>query len=196
MAGLRGRGKRKIQSLGGLHEGKTTRWGYTPPGVPGSSVAPREGGHHVAREPAQLLLELCRREALGPVDHALVQTRIPALDLANGLDHLGGPSHEPRLLLHALAQGRHARGRARGAPRAALLVRVAHESERSEPLVALVVRGLEAADRLLARVGEVEAHAPAEVLAEGLGPPVTGARVVVGARDLVEHLLAVQGHHR
>src|SRR4029453_5338914 len=33
MDGLRGREKRKIQSLGGLHEGKTTRWGYTPRGL-------------------------------------------------------------------------------------------------------------------------------------------------------------------
>ena len=44
MAGLRGREKRKIQSLGGLHEGKTTPWGYTPWGSPSPQRRPVKAG--------------------------------------------------------------------------------------------------------------------------------------------------------
>ena len=57
------------------------------------------------------------------------------------------------------------------APRPALVVRVADEAERREPLVALVVSGLDAPDGLLLRLRHVEAEAEAEILAELLRRP-------------------------
>src|SRR5262245_36891183 len=98
-----------------------------------------EGGHHVAGEPAQLLGELARREALGPVDHEVLEAGILGLDRLDPGDDVLGWTAEPGLLLDAVGQVRHARGRAGRAPGAALLVGVAHEAERREPLVALVV---------------------------------------------------------
>ena len=44
MDGLRGREKRKIQSLGGPYEGKTTRWGYTPRGLLPVQLLPAKAG--------------------------------------------------------------------------------------------------------------------------------------------------------
>src|SRR5580765_2919336 len=111
----------------------------------GSADSAAQRRHDVPREPAQLLLELFWREALGPVDHEVLQTRIPGLDGLDAFDHVLRRAAEPGLLLDAVGQRRDARGRARRAPRAALLVGVAHESEWREPFVALVVRGLDAA---------------------------------------------------
>src|SRR5262245_33248629 len=129
------------------------------------------------------------------MEHDLLETRIARLDFLDRVDDLLGGPAEPRLLLDALAQRRHARGGARRAPWPPLRVGVAHEAERREPLVALVVRGLEAGDRLLLRVGQIEAHPPAEVLAER--QPSAGARggVAVGVKDLVHEPLAVERDH-
>src|SRR3990170_5460017 len=184
MTRLRGREKRKIQSLGGSHEGRTTGRGYTPLGLPG----PPEGGHDVPREPGELLAELARRNALGPVDYHLVEPRVLGLDLADGLDHLRRPAAEPRFLLDAVTERGNARWRAGRAPGAALFVGIAHEAERREPLVALVVRRLQAPHRLLLRVGQKDAHAPDEVLAELLRAAVARAGVAVGGRRLLEDL--------
>ena len=194
---LRGREKGKIQSLGGLHEGETTRWGYTPGGSPRPLAPSGEGGHHVPREPAELLLELGGRDALGPVDHAsgrgpdsFASTRGSSRSPARAARPATPSASTPSRRVGS------ARGRARRAPRAALLVGVAHEAERREPLVALVVGRLDAADRLLARVGQVEARRPSRGPRRArLRPAVTRARVAVGARDLVEDLLAVERHH-
>src|SRR5206468_2243438 len=68
-------------------------------------------------------------------------------------------------------------------------------AERREPFVALVVRPLEAPDRLLLSVGEVEADSPAQVLAQR--EPATGARggVAVAMEDLLDDALAVERDH-
>src|SRR4026209_1291404 len=118
MDGLRGREKRKIQSLGESLRGKDYPMGVYPRGLPPRSAPPGEGRHPLAGEPPQLLLELGWRQPFGPVDHALIEAGIAGLDLADRLDHLGRTAHEPRLLLDAIAQREHARGRARRAPRA------------------------------------------------------------------------------
>src|SRR2546425_5444719 len=164
---------------------KNTREGYLPP----------ERRHHVPREPAQLLLELLGRQPLGPVDHEVLEPRVLGLDRLDPLDDVRGRTAEPRLLLDPLGQRGHARGRARRAPRASVLVRVAHEAEGREPLVALVVRGLDAACGLLRGVGEIEARAPDHVLAELLGATVLRAAVAIGPDHVVEDLLAVEGDH-
>src|SRR5437867_4484247 len=154
-----------------------------------------KGGHHLAREPAQLLLELLRRQALGPVDHEVLEPGILRLDRLDSVDDVRGGAAEPRLLRDAVGEIRHARGRARRAPRAAVLVGVPHEPERREPLVALVVRGLDAPLGLLGRVGKIDAGAPDHVLAELLRTAVLGAGVAVRLHDVVEDLLAVERHH-
>src|ERR1043166_9018409 len=94
------------------------------------------------------------------------------LDRLDAVDDVRGRAAEPRLLLHTVAQRGHPGWRARRAPGAALLVGVAHEAERREPFVALVVRRLDLADRLFLRVGEVDALAPDHVLAERDRPAV------------------------
>src|SRR5437016_5929369 len=103
-----------------------------------------EGGHDLAGEPAQLLDELARRQALGPMDHEILEAGVSRLDRFDAVDDLTRGAAEPRLLLHPLAQGRHCGGRARGAPGAAVLVGVADKAERREPFVALVMRRFEA----------------------------------------------------
>src|SRR6059036_3659201 len=110
----------------------------------GMAASPSEGGHDLAREPAQLLLELLGGQALGPMDHEVLEPGILRLDRLDPFDDVRRRAAEPRLLLDAVGEIGHARGRARRAPRAALLVGVAHEAEWREPLVALVVRGLDA----------------------------------------------------
>src|SRR2546422_952260 len=77
--------------------------------------------------------------AFRPVDHEVLESGILRLDGLDPLDDVRRRAAEPGLLLDAVGERRHARGRARRAPRAAVLVRVAHEAERREPLVALVV---------------------------------------------------------
>src|ERR1700729_3193387 len=69
-----------------------------------SRLGAAERRHHVAGEPAQLFLELPRREALRPVDHVVLEARILRLDRLDAVDHLAGRATEPRLLLHAVAQ--------------------------------------------------------------------------------------------
>src|SRR5689334_7217909 len=164
-----GRGYQYHMYEGEETENPTARGSPPTAGIPPTGTGPSalcEGGHHVTREPAQLLLEVLRRETLGPVDHEVLEAGILGLDRPDPLDHVLRRTAEPRLLLDAVGERRDARGRAGRAPRAALLVGVAHEAERREPLVALVVRGLDLALGLLGRVGEIEAGAPDHVLAE------------------------------
>src|SRR5215475_13480256 len=168
----RGSAREKYNPWGVSHEGKTTGRGYTPQGL--RLPAPGERRHHVAREPGELLLELLRPHPLGPVDHHLVEARVLRLEVLDLLDDLPRRATQPRLLLDAVADAGNARRRARRAPRAPLGVGVAHEAERGEPLVALVVVRLHAADRLLLRVGEVEADAPAEIFSQREFPPRFG----------------------
>src|SRR5438445_5627452 len=172
----RGHGKRKYHPLGVLPEGEIPCWGISPWGDGGRS-ARLERGHHVAREPAELLLELLRREALGPMDHEVLEPGILGRDRLDPVDHVRRRPTEPRLLLDAVGERRHARGCARRTPRAAVLVGVAHEPERREPLVALIVRRLDTALGLLGRVGQIEPGAPDHVLTELLLTPVLRARV-------------------
>src|SRR5262245_51732542 len=178
--------KQKTPPLGASAEG-----GY-PWGV-GALAA--EGRHHLASEPGELLGEFSERQALGEMDHVVLEARVARLDRLDPLDHVGGRAAEPRLLLDAVAQEGRPRGRPGRAPGAAVLVGVAHESERGEPLVALVVGGLHAARRLCRRVGQVEPGAPDDVLAELFGMAVAQTGRVVLAHDVVEDLLAVEGDH-
>src|SRR5262252_3741991 len=112
-------------------------------------LAPRsaglERGHDVAREPAELLLELLRGQTFGPVDHEVFEPWVFRRDRLDAVDHVRRRAAEPRLLLDPIGERRRPRGRARRAPRAPLLVGVAHEAEWREPLVALVVRRLDPA---------------------------------------------------
>src|SRR5579884_3333062 len=162
----------------------------------GICLAAVEGRHYLAGEPAQLLAELGGRQAFGPMDHEIFEAWIFRLDRLDPGDDLGGRAAEPGLLLHPLAQGRYARRGARRAPGAALLVGVAHEAERGEPLVAFVVRRLGPANGLLLGVGQIDPSAPAHVLAELHLAPVLVAGVVEGAHHVVEDFLAVQRDHR
>src|SRR6266478_3491152 len=108
------------------------------------------------------------------------------------IDDRGRRAAEPGLLLHAVADRGDRRRCARRAPGAALIVGIAHEAEGREPLVALVMRRLDALDRLLLAAGEVQTGAPDHIFAELLGSTVAGAGGVIRAHDVVEYLLAVQ----
>src|SRR5262244_877432 len=131
----------KTPSLGGFSRGKVPGWGMVGHDARAGS-ARLERRHHVAREPAQLLLELLGREPFGPVDHEVLEPRVLRRDRLDPVDHVRRRSAEPRLLLDPVGERGYARRRARRAPRAPLLVGVTHEAERREPLVALVVRRL------------------------------------------------------
>src|SRR5882724_3131635 len=117
---------------------------------------PLERRHHVLGEPAQLLLEFLRPDAFGPVDHEVLEAGIFRLDRLDALDDVLRRAAEPGLLLHAFRQCRDLRRRAGRTPGAALLVGIAYEAERREPLVALVMRRLDPAHRLHFAVGEIE----------------------------------------
>src|SRR5207245_4395484 len=101
--------KEKIPSLGGFARGGNTLMGYIPWGDGGRS-ARLERRHHVAREPAELLLELLRREALGPMDHEVLEPGIPGRDRLDPVDHVRRRPARPRLLLDAVGERRHAHG--------------------------------------------------------------------------------------
>src|SRR6186997_1627981 len=107
-----------------------------------------ERRHHVLGEPAKLLLEFLRADALGPMDHEVLEAGILRLDRLDALDHVLGRSAEPGLLRDTLGERGDFCGRTRRSPRAAVLVGVTHEAERREPFVALVMRRLDAAHRL------------------------------------------------
>src|SRR3989442_7970936 len=135
--GTRGE-KGKIPSLGGPRTS-----GKYPGGVSGGlGAAPRRSAsarlkrrHHLAREPAELLLELLGREALRPVDHEVLESGILRLDGLDPLDDVRRRAAEPGLLLDAVGERRHARGRPRLAPRAPCPAPERPEAERPEQLV-------------------------------------------------------------
>jgi len=114
-------------------------------GGKGTRASAAEGRHRVPGEPAQLLLELLGREALGPVDHEVFQARTLGLDRHDALDHM---LRWPAKTTPSAGCRRRVSGGGRGlltCPCAPLLAGVAHEPEGREPLVTLVVRGLDAA---------------------------------------------------
>src|SRR6202045_652978 len=117
-------------------------------------------------EPPELVFELLWGQSLGPVDHEILQAPILRLDRFDPLDDLRRRPTEPSLLFNALAQRRHPRRRSWGAPSPALLIGIAHKPKRSEPFVALVVRRLDATDRLFTAVGQVHPCPPNNILAE------------------------------
>src|SRR2546428_71180 len=153
-----------------------------------------ERRHHVAGEPAELLLELLDGEALGPMDHEVFEPGILRGDGLDARDHVRWRTAEPRLLLDAVGQRGHARGRARRAPRATVLVGVTHETEGREPLVAFVVRRLDATLGLLGRVGEVEPGTPDHVLAELFGTAVLRAGVAIRLHHVARVVPAPHAH--
>src|SRR5262249_60844915 len=93
-------------------------------------------------------------QPLRPIDHDVFESGMLRLERLDALDDVRGRSAEPRLLRDPVGKIRYTRRRARCAPGAAMLVGVADEAERREPLVTLVVRGLNAALRLRGRVGK------------------------------------------
>src|SRR5215468_977959 len=171
------------------------RVGVYPPGVCRPLRPPDEGRHHVSREPGELLLEFLGPHAFGPVNHHVLEAGVARFEVLDLIDDETRRPAQPRTLRDAIANARHTRGRARSAPGAALLVRVADEAEGREPLVALVVVRLHALDRFLDGVGEVEPHAPADVLTEREATSRLRSFGLVSAHDLVEDLLAVQRDH-
>src|SRR4051812_30918142 len=98
--------------------------------------------------------------------HVILEAGVLRLDRLDAVDDLAGRAAEPRLLGDAVAQRRDLRRRPGRAPCPALLVGIAYEAERREPLVAFVVRRLDAADRLLLVARQIEAGAPDHVLAQ------------------------------
>src|SRR4051794_41151779 len=118
------------------------------------------------------------------MDHEVLKAGIFCLDRLDPLDDLGGFAAEPGLLLYAFAQARDRGRRTRRAPSPALLVGVAHEAERRKPLVALVMRRFELADRLFLAVGEVDAGTPDHVLPELDRPAMLQTRIVEGAHHV------------
>src|SRR5258707_219846 len=87
-----------------------------------------EGRHHVLGEPGELLLELLRPEALGPVDHEAVEPRILRLDRLDALDDFLGRAAEPGLLRDAVLERRHLGRRAGRTPGPAVFVGVAQKA--------------------------------------------------------------------
>jgi hypothetical protein len=72
---------------------------------------------------------------------------------------------------------------------------VTHESERSEPLVPLVVVGLEASDGILCRLCQVDPDSPAYVLAKLELAAGRGGFCLVQAHPLVEQRFSGQSDH-
>src|SRR5713226_3500555 len=128
-----------------------------------ASPSMSESRHHVLGEPAQLLLEFLRGEALGPVDHEIFKPWIFGFDRFDAVDDLRWRTAEPRLLIDAIAQRRHPCRRTGRSPGSPVLVGVTHEPEWREPLVALVMGGLDPPDRLFPAVREVNAGPPDHV---------------------------------
>src|SRR5262245_14906170 len=109
------------------------------------------------------------------------------MDLIPSMTWDGGPQNHAFCSMPSRRKG----GRAGGSPGPALGVGVADEAERREPLVALVVGGLDLAGRLFRRVRQVEAAAPDHVLPELLSVTVAQAGRLILAHHVVEDLLAV-----
>src|ERR1700732_2047139 len=147
-------------------------------------------------EPPELLFELLGGQSLGPVDHEILQARILRLDRFDPLDDLRRRPTEPSLLFNAIAQRRHPRRRSWGAPSPALLIGIAHKPKRSEPFVALVVRRLDATDRLFMAVGKVHPCHPEHIWDEMQRAAVPEAGRMEGANHVIEDFFAVQGDHR
>src|SRR5215216_6415698 len=99
---------------------------------------------------------------LRPVQDNLLQARVFRLELLQPPDDGCRGPDQPRLLANALFDGRHAGGGARSAPGSTLLVRVAHETKRGEPLVALVVVGAHALDAFVYLRSEIQPAAPGQ----------------------------------
>src|SRR5439155_10264853 len=74
----------------------------------GMAASPSEGGHDLAREPAQLLLELLRGQALGPMDHEVLEPGILRLDGLDPFDDVRRWATEQRLLLATVGEVRRA----------------------------------------------------------------------------------------
>src|SRR5882757_7119426 len=112
------------------------------------------------------------------MDHEILEAWIFGFDRPDAVDDLARCAAEPGFLLHAVADRGNLGGSARRAPGAAVLVGITHEAKRREPLVAFVMRRLDALDRLFLAGGEIEAGAPDHVLAELLGPAMAGTGLV------------------
>src|SRR5712691_7736498 len=154
-----------------------------------------EGRHHLPGKSRELPFEDAGGRALTPVQHDLLEPGIVAFPLLQAGDDVLGRSDQPGLLVDAFAERRHAGRRAGRSPGSALLVGVADEPEGSEPLIALVVGGLDLAEGLCLGVGEVKAEPATEILPElelAAGP---GGGLAVGLGDLAEDLLAVEIDH-
>src|SRR6267378_7785185 len=161
----------------------------------GGNPRSSEGWHDVFREPTQLVGEFRGRQSFSPVDHEILKPGVLGFNRSDPIDDLGRRATEPGLLLHAVTDRGDRRRCTRSAPGAALIVRIAHEAERREPLVALVMCRLDALDRLFLAAGEVQTGTPNHILAELFGSTVAGAGSVIRAHDVVEYLLAVQVYH-
>src|SRR5229473_3237117 len=94
-----------------------------------ASPSMSESRHHVLGEPAQLLLEFLRGEALGPVDHEIFKPGIFGFDRFDAVDDLRWRTAEPGFLIDAVAQGGHPCRRPRRPPGSPVLIGVAHEPE-------------------------------------------------------------------
>src|SRR5207247_4260955 len=156
-----GRERKNTIAWGSPAVGEIPGWGMGPGRARRPDLAHRERRHHLAREQAELLLELLGREALGPVDHEVLEPGILRRDGLDPLDDVRRRAAEPGLLLDAVGERGDPRGRARRTPRAALRVGVAAAAARREPRVTLVVRGLATPLRLLGRARQAHPGPPA-----------------------------------
>src|SRR5438046_4586076 len=98
----------------GRQEKNTIAWGSSAVReIPPEGMRPRdacsasvERGHHVTREPAELLLELLRRDALRPVDHEVLEPRVlRPMDLIPSMTCAGGPQNHAFCLMPSASVG-------------------------------------------------------------------------------------------
>ena len=107
-----------------------------------------------------------------------------AIDLIPSMTSAGGPQNQAFCSIPSRNEGTRA-GAPGHTPGAPVLVGVAHETERREPLEALAVRGLES-EWLPLRCLRGTHRLPDHVLAELLRAAVPSAGRLVGAHDIIE----------
>src|SRR5262249_52409570 len=130
------------------------------------------------------------------MNHEGPEARIFRRDRLDAVNHLRRRSAKPGLLRNTIFQRGRARRRARRAPDAAMLVRIADEAERREPLETLVMCGLEVPHRLFAAAGQIDTGAPNHVLAQLFVATMLETGHVIGANHIVENFLPVERYHR
>src|SRR6267143_1213971 len=167
--------KQKTPRVGAIRRGRNTPYPY---GLHTADSA-LERGHHLAREPAQLLLELLGRQALGPMDHEVLEPRILRLDRLDAFDDVRGLAARVAVRLHDVIED--------------LLPVERHH--RLEVLRGHVVDRLAARDRHPDLDGQMLGARHAGDVAERVAAVLDGGRHVVGLAVVAEPLLVEALQH-